>query len=124
MYRRCKIRGSFLSAVLFSHYYKPGFENMIVLLCVPDPVLRWTPPRQLEEFHTVISAQACVRSAACRPSYTIVWLNTGLTEPRTTRVCWPLTPLSSGKITLQHTIHTSMYLIYEDTCKCIPIISY
>lgn len=78
---------------------------------IPEPVLRRTPPMQLEEFHTVISAQACVRSLGCKPSYTIVWLNTGLTEPRTARVRWPLTPLASGKTTLQQDqIHKDNWL--------------
>lgn len=81
---------------------------------VPEPVLRCTPPRQLEVFHTVISTQACMRSTDCRPSYTIVWLNTGLTEPLTTRVCWPLTPLSSGKITLQtHHTHSNVLFLWR-----------
>lgn len=101
------------------HYKCICFWRTCITICVcvptvPEPVLRCTPPRQLDEFHTLISAQACMRSTDCRPSYTIVWLKTGLTEPRTTRVCWPLTPLSSGKITLQtHNTHSHVLFLWE-----------
>lgn len=67
----------------------------------PVPRLRRRPPSScLEKFswcQRVNSAQASLRSLAWKPSYTMVWLNSGVRLRFTTRVFWRLALLSSGR---------------------------
>lgn len=69
---------------------------------VPIPSLR--PPSRLvanlSRSHTVSSTQASDRSMSLIPSYTMVWLNTGSTVRRTTRVFCRLFLLVSGSTKL------------------------
>lgn len=69
---------------------------------VPMPSLR--PPRMWlasrSRSQTVSSTQASFKSSALKPSYTIVWLNMGLTVLFSTRVFWRLFLLVSGSTKL------------------------
>ena len=74
---------------------------------IPEPTPSLIPPSRwlasLSRSQTVSSTQASDRSVSLMPSYTIVWLNTGSTVLRSTRVFCRLFLLVSGSMKLQIT---------------------
>lgn len=86
---------------------------------VPTPSLR--PPSRLlaslSRSQTVSSTQASARSTSLMPSYTMVWLNTGSTVLRSTRVFCRLFLLVSGSTKLGNKGRKSHLLHWRDTLK-------